>query len=390
VAACAWRSGVGARLGLARALLSGLTAAAVLPDLVRPLGGDVTTCVSLGALFALGALASELPSALSSRLPPRTWLMRAGTVQAFGLLGMALSPSLSWLRAATAVVGLGAGMCTGAEARASVALGGDAVAVARAEVWAALGKAAACLVTASFATACGLGARRTLVLTAALALVGAALARTLGGLSQTTTELARGPASRPREGSERRRVLSLGPVALVLGIAAMTLAARGTDQVDAFAVARFGLVASAAMLTGKGLVARMLAPTLTTSSLHGAALAALLAALGLSWAARWPSAFALPCVALACGVVGGAAAASRGVLFARIGVERVAHVAATEATLRRLSVAAAALLLPPALRARGMFGPHLAIAGVALVGAAAVMVPRAVRTVLGRPRFFPS
>lgn len=377
----------GSRLALSRALLSGLTTAALLPELVRARGGDARTCLQLGALFAVGTLASELPSALLAQASPegapRTWLVRAGLVQAVGLLGMAYAGDLTALGAAIVLVGIGAGMCTGAEARASLAIGGDARSIARLEVLSSLGKAVACLAIALLASVGQLPTRTTILFTVTTTLLGAALSRGLPDVVASAhgdpraTRLTR--ATRPMD--ERRRALSLGPIALVVGVAALTLAARGTDPIDAFAIGTSGgLFASAALLTGKGLVARMLAPSLVAPRLRGAAVASVVAALALALVARAPAGIGLPIVALACGVAGGAAAAARGVLFARLGAERVGGVAAIEATVRRVAVASAALLLSPALGAQGWLGPYAVAGAVAIFGAFAVVTPAAARS----------
>lgn len=365
----------GSRLALSRALLSGLATAALLPDLVRTHGGDAATCLHLGALFAVGTLASELPSALlvDRESEPRAWLSRAGIVQSIGLFGMVLSRDLPMLAASVVVVGLGAGMCTGAEARASVAIGGDARTVARLEVFSALGKAAACLAIALIASISGLSSRATILVSIAVTLLGSLLARGLPDGTVTS-----GRRCEPRDAGDRRRAWSLGPISLVLGVAALTLVARGTDPLDAFASG--GLLASAALLSGKGLVARAIAPSLAHARLHGAALAAVLAAIPLALAVRLPTPWVLPIIALACGVAGGAAAAARGVLLTRLGSHRVGTVAALEATVRRVALASTALLLAPALRTHGWIGPYAVAGTIALIGAMAVVTPGAVRT----------
>lgn len=371
----------GPRLALSRALLSGLATAALLPELVRVRGGDAATCLHLGALFAVGTLASELPSALLADRDssPRMWLQRAGVVQTIGLVAMAFAGDLFSLGAAIVVVGIGAGMCTGAEARASLAIGGDARSIARLEVLAALGKAATCLLIALLASVGGLAARTTILLSAVLTLVGVMLARTL------PDEVAAHGRRRGARTDDRRRGLSLGPISLIFGVAALTLVARGTDPLDAFAVTTRGggLLACALLLSGKGLVARAIAPSLAHARLHGAALAAVLAAAPLALVVRFPAEWALPVIGLACGVAGGAAAAARGVLLARLGARRVGTVAAIEATVRRVALASTALILAPALRTHGWVGPYAVAGTIAVLGGLAVVTPGAIRTVVG-------
>lgn len=364
---------------MSRALLSGLATAALLPELVRARGGDAATCLHLGAAFALGTLASELPCAL---LPgrPSQWLARAGVVQALGLLGMALSPDLGSLFASVVLVGAGAGMCTGAEARASLAIGGDAPSIARLEVLSALGKAAACLAIAVIASMLRLSAEASVMLSVLLASTGVLLVRGLpAGEAHGRRRAVRDD---PDAIVDRRRALSAGPVLLVLGVAALTLVARGTDPLDAWAITTRGggLLACAALLAGKGLVSRFVAPTLARPRLRGAGLAALLVAIPLVLVVHLPSAWFLPIVGLGCGIAGGAAAAARGVLLSRLGSHRAGVVAALEATVRRVALATTALVLTPALHARGWLGPYAVTGLVAVLGAFAVVLPSVVRS----------
>lgn len=373
------------RLALARALLGGMATAALLPDLVRARGGDAATCLHLGALFAVGTLLSELPAAVFGDRDARVtganaWLMRAGIVQAIGLLAMAAAPDLLALALAVVVVGVGAGLATGAEARATLAVARHAHAearessraVARFEVIAVLGKTATCFAVALLAVLTGMGTRAAIVVSAGVVLIGALLARTVG-----VEVIADGRRHAARDGmTDRRRPWSIGPVALLGAVAALSLVARGTDPLDAFAVAtRGGLLAAAALLAGKGLVARAIAPSI--ARVHGVALAAVVAAVPLSFAARLPSGIMLPIVALACGVAGGAAAAARGLLLVRLGPARVGTGAAIEATVRRIAIASAALILAPTVRANGFVGPYAIAAAVAVIGGAAALLPRA-------------
>ncbi|MBI2389967.1 MAG: hypothetical protein HYV09_10290 [Deltaproteobacteria bacterium] len=373
------------RLALARALPGGMATAALLPDLVRARGGDGATCLHLGALFAVGTLLSELPAAIFGDRDARVngagaWLVRAGVVQAVGLLAMAAAPDLSALALAVIVVGVGAGLATGAEARATLAVvhqarataRDDARAVARFEVLAVLGKTATCFAVALLAVATGMGTRAAIVVSAGVVLIGALLARTVD-----VDVIAHGRRRAARDGmTDRRRPWSIGPLALLAAVAALSLVARGTDPLDAFAVAsRGGLLAAAALLAGKGLVARAIAPSI--ARVHGVALAAVVAAVPLAFAARLPSGAMLPIVALACGVAGGAAAAARGLLLVRLGPARVGTGAAIEATVRRVAVASAALILAPTVRAHGFVGPYALAAAVAVIGGAAALLPRA-------------
>lgn len=368
----------GRRLTLARALLGGSATAAMLPELVRALGGDAATCLHLGALFAVGTLGSELPAAMLGDRDgeARVWLRRAGLVQAVALAAIALSPDLLSLALSVTLAGVGAGLATGAEARAALAIGRDARAVARLEVAALLGKGTACFALALLATAVGIGARGAVMLSGALCVIASFLASSVRG-GDRVREVARG-RRRDGRGGDRRNWLSIGVVALVAGVAALSLVARGTDALDAFTVTARGggLLACAAILTAKSGIARALAPSIARARMNGVAFAAVLAALPLIVAPHLPSAWVIPVVALACGIAGGAAAAARGVLLVRLGSSRVGTGAAIEATVRRIAVALGAMVLAPIVRAHGAVGPYALAGGIAVVGCVCVLLPR--------------
>jgi len=370
----------GRRLTLARAFLGGSATAAMVPQIVRALGGDGATCLRLGALFAVGTLGSELPAALLGDRDgeARVWLRRAGFVQALALLGIALSPNLAALAAAVTLAGVGAGLATGAEARAALAIGRDARSVARLEVIALLGKGTACFAIALIATALGVGARSAVALSAALCVVAAFLASTVRS-GDRVREVESGRRRDDRAG-DRRKWTSIGVLALVFGVAALSLASRGTDALDAFTVTAGGggLLACAAILTAKGAIARALAPSIARARMVGVAFAAAVAALPLIVAPRLPSAWILPMVALACGIAGGAAAAARGVLLVRLGATRVGTGAALEATVRRVAVVLGALVLAPMVSVQGAMGPYTVAGGIAIVGGLFVLVPRGI------------
>lgn len=367
----------GRRLTLARAFLGGSATAAVLPEIVRSLGGDAATCLHLGALFAVGTLGSELPAALLGDRDgeSRAWLRRAGMVQAAALVAIALSPDLFSLALAVVLAGVGAGFATGAESRAALAIGRDARTVARLEVIALLGKGTACFAIALLATGLGIGARGAVSLSAMLCVAAAFVASTVRA-GDRVHAVADG-RRRDRRGGDRRSWISVGVVSLVGGVAALTLVARGTDTLDAFTVTARGggLLACAAVFTAKGAVARALAPSIARARMTGVALAAAVAALPLVVAPRLPVAWAIPTVAIACGVAGGAAAAARGVLLVRLGAARVGTGAAIEATVRRVAVALGALLLAPVVRTNGALGPYALTGAIALLGGLLVLVP---------------
>ena len=371
----------GKRLTLSRALLGGSATAALLPELVRRHGGDAATCLHLGALFALGTLASELPAAIFGDRDgeARSWLRRAGFVQALALLGLAMAPDMFCIGVAVIVAGIGAGLATGAEARAALAIGGDAQAVARLEVAALLGKGTACFAIALLATALGIGARGAVGASAVLCVAAAYVASSIEG-GDRVHAVARGRRNTDR--GDRRSWRSVGVIALVVSVASLSLVARGTDPLDAFNVAARGggLLACAALLTGKGVIARVLAPSIARGRLSGVAIAAGIAALPLLAAPRLPTIVMIIVVAIACGVAGGAAAAARGVLLVRLGAARVGTGAAVEATVRRVAVAMAALVLAPAVRGHGMIGPYAVAGTVAVIGAIAVLLPHGVIT----------
>jgi hypothetical protein len=372
----------GKRLTLARALLGGSATAALLPDLVKRHGGDAATCLHLGALFAIGTLASELPAAILGDRDgeARSWLRRAGFVQALALLGLAFAPDMLSIAAAVVVAGIGAGLATGAEARAALAIGGDARSVARLEVLALLGKGTACFAIALLATALGIGARGAIAASAFLCVAASYVASSIEG-GDRVCEVAHG--RRKADRGDRRSWRSIGVIALVVSVAALSLVARGTDPLDAFAVASRGggLLACAALLTGKGVIARMLAPSIARGRMNGVAVAAAIAAVPLLAAPSLTTVVMLVAVAIACGVAGGAAAAARGVLLVRLGAAHVGTGAAIEATVRRVSVALAALVLAPAVRAHGMVGPYALAGTIAVVGGLAVLLPRGVTTI---------
>ncbi len=391
---------VGARrLTLARALLGGTATAAALPEIVRALGGDAGTCLRLAALFAIGTLASELPAAvLGDRAgEARSWLRRAGVVQALGLVGLALAPTLPWVALAVVVIGFGSGLSTGAEARASLSVGlhsGESSArpaaarVAQLEVVALLGKGTACCAVAIVAASCGLGARGAIAVAAVLALVAAFVSSTLrvGDRVHTVPRGRRRDARADADAQERdrRRSTSVGVIALVAGVAALTLAARGTDALDAFAISARGgtLVACAALLGAKTLIARALAPSIARARLHGVAIAGLVAAAPLFVAASSSEEVRLVAIAVACGIAGGAAAAARGVMLVRLGPLRVGTGAAVESTLRRIVLAVAAMVLAPVVAEHGLASPYVAASIAASVaatlGAIAVLLPRTI------------
>jgi hypothetical protein len=370
----------GRRLTLARAMLGGSAAAAMLPTIVRSHGGDAVMCLHLGAFFAVGTLVSELPAALlgDREGEARVWLRRAGLVQALALIAIALAPDVFSLAMAVVVAGIGAGLATGAEARASLAIGRDARSVARLEVVALLAKGTACFAIALLATALGIGARGAVMFSASLCVVAAFVASTVRA-GDRVRDVARGRRREDRPG-DRRSWISIGVLALVGGVAALSLVARGTDALDAFTVTTRGggLLACAAILTAKGAIARALAPSIARARMNGVAFAAALAALPLIVAPRLPAAWIIPTVALACGIAGGAAAAARGVLLVRLGASRVGTGAAIEATVRRLAIAFGALCLAPVVRTHGAIGPYAIAGAIAIVGGLLVLVPRGV------------
>lgn len=369
----------GKRLTLARSLLGGSATAALLPEIVKRHGGDAATCLHLGALFALGTLASELPAAIFGDRDgeARSWLARAGWVQALALSCLAFAPDLFSLGIAVVLAGIGAGLATGAEARAALAIGRDAQSVARLEVVALLGKGTACFAIALLATALGIGARGALFVSALSCVVAGRVALSLRA-GDTVCDVANGRRHSTR--GDRRSWRSVGVIALVASVAALSLVARGTDPLDAFTVAARGggLLGCAALLTAKGVIARALAPSIARSRLSAVALAAAFAAVPLMFASRLPGILMLVAVALACGVAGGAAAAARGVLLVRLGAARVGTGAAIEATVRRVAVALAALVLAPVVRAHGLVGPYALAGTIAILGGAAVLLPHGV------------
>lgn len=367
----------GKRLTLARALLGGSATAALLPEIVKRHGGDAATCLHLGALFAVGTLASELPAAIFGDRDgeARSWLRRAGYVQALALVTLALAPDLFSLALAVVMAGIGAGLATGAEARAALAIGRDAQSVARLEVAALLWKGTACFAIALLATALGIGARGALLASAVLCVIASHVVGSLRP-GDAVAHVANG--RRQEQRGDRRSWRSIGVIALVVSVASLSLVARGTDPLDAFTVAARGggLLGCAALLSAKGLIARALAPSIARGRLSAVAIAAVLAALPLLVATQLPMLAMIVTVAIACGIAGGAAAAARGVLLVRLGAQRVGTGAAIEATVRRVSVALAALVLAPAVRAHGIVGPYAIAGTVAVVGGLAVLIPR--------------
>ncbi len=368
----------GKRLTLARALLGGSATAALLPEIVKRHGGDAATCLQLGALFAIGTLSSELPAAIFGDRDgeARSWLRRAGYVQALALVAFALAPDLFSLSLAIVLAGVGAGLATGAEARAALSIGRDAQSVARLEVAALLGKGTACVAIALLATALGIGARGAILASAVLCVVAARVAGSLAP-GDAVVQVANGRRlGEPR--GDRRSWRSVGVIALVVSVASLSLVARGTDPLDAFTVAARGggLLGCAVLLTAKGVIARALAPSIARGRMNAVALAATLSAVPLLIAPRLPALVMLVTVAIACGIAGGAAAAARGVLLVRLGRERVGTGAAIEATVRRVAVALAALVLAPVVRAPGLVGPYALAGTIAILGGAAVLVPR--------------
>jgi hypothetical protein len=382
------------RLTLVRALLGGGATAALLPWIVGGVGGDASACLRLGAAFAVGTLASEVPSAIvgDRRGRARPFLVAAGVAQAIGLVAVAMAASLPALTAAVALLGVGAGLSTGAEGRASLSIGGDARAVARLEVSALLGKGFVACATAIVATLIAGGpapercARVAVVLAAVAAVLAAAVASTLrcGDRVHVVPRGRRdarrrtGPGSDER--SDRRRWFSSGVVALIAAVAALGLAARGTDTIDAFAVVSHGsgVIAGAAILASKGIVARLLAPHLARKRLAGVALAAFAAALLLTFAAFSTGFSLLFVIALACGLAGGASAAGRGLLLARVGADRAGLAAALEATLRRAAIAAGAWTLAGwKIASATSIGasPYFGAACVACLGGLVVLCP---------------
>jgi hypothetical protein len=371
-----------------RALLGGGATAALLPWIVGALGGDASACLRLGAAFALGTLASEVPAAIvgDRHGRARPFLVAAGVAQAIGLTTVALASSLVSLTAAVVLLGVGAGLSTGAEGRASLSIGGDARAVARLEVSALLGKGFVACVTAIAATLLSGGpapaqcARVAVALAAVAAILAAVVASTLRcGDRVHVVRRGRRDARRIAR-SDRRRWSSSGVVALIAGVAALGLAARGTDTIDAFAVVSrgSGVIAGAAILASKGVVARLLAPHLTRTRVVGVAFAAFGAALLLLGAA-FPTGFSLLFViAVACGLAGGASAAGRGLLLARVGADRAGLAAALEATVRRAAIAAGAWALAGwKITSATSIGasPYFGAACVACLGGLVVLSP---------------
>ena len=377
------------RLTWVRALLGGGASAALLPWIVRELGGDATTCLRLGALFAIATLSSEVPAALAGDRSGRArpWLARAGVVQALGLAIIAAAPSLFVVAIGVVVVGVGAGLSTGAEGRASLAIGRDARGVARLEVEALLGKGTACCAIAIVAVAFGLGARGAIAVSACGTLLAAALASTLrcADRVQSTRRGRRDPQRAPRaeeRRGDRRAFRSIGVIALIVAVASLNLASRGTDSIDALALLHGSgpgtILACAAVFAAKGGIARTLAPLVTRGRLWGVALAAVVSVF-LFWSAtRATDHFVLLNVAIACGVAGGASAAARGTLLSRIGARRAGIGAAIEATARRVALAIGALALAPLVHGGVSGNTYVGCAMVALIGGLAALAPRVI------------
>jgi hypothetical protein len=383
------RLGPGAnRLIAVRALLGGGASAALLPWVVQSLGGDGRTCLHLGALFALGTLATELPAArLGDRDGrARRWLAWSGLVQALGLTLAAFAPSIGWLCIAVTAIGMGAGLATGAEGRAALSIGRDARGIARLEVASLLGKGTFCCAIAVVAVMAQVGARGAIAFSAGGALVAAALATTLrsGDRARTTP---RGRRARVRQG-DRRAAWSFGVVALMVAVAGLSLAARGTDSIDAFSVISqgSGIVVCAAILAAKSVIARLLAPVLAAFRVVGVAVAAAIVAMPLAFVPRLPGVWVLVDLTLACGVAGAAAAAARGILLARVGPDRAGIASAIEATARRAALAIGALLLAPIAHDTLTTSPYVVAGIAAILGGLAALTPRIVTIVRRRLR----
>ena len=378
-----------ARLTAVRALLGGGVSVAVLPWIVAARGGDGRDCLRLGALFAVATLASELPAALAGDRSGRArpWLACAGLVQALGLATIALGGSFAALAWGVVVVGVGAGLSTGAEGRAALSIGRDARGIASLEVSALLGKggvacASAVLATLARAGASGLEVARTAIALSALgALLAALIATTLrsGDRVRGTSSGRRDPRRMREERIDRRRWGSFGVLALIVAVSALSVAARGTDTIDALGALQRGggVLLCALVLAAKGVIARLLAPAIARRRVHGIAVAAAAATLPLALAPRLGSAWLLVDVAIACGLAGAAAAAARGVLLARVGPARAGVGVAIEASVRRLAMAAGALGLA-ALGAPSLHGgsPYLGASCAALLGGLAALAPR--------------
>ena len=361
-----------------RSLLGGGASAALLPWVVQSLGGDGRTCLHLGALFAVGTLVSELPAAhLGDRDGrARHWLAWSGLVQAIGLAIAAFAPSIAWLSIAVLFIGVGAGLATGAEGRAALSIGRDARGIARLEVAALLGKGSFCCVIAVVAVMAQVGARGAIAFSACGTLLAAMMAMTLrtGDRARATP---RGRRARVRVG-DRRASWSFGVLALMVAVAALSLAARGTDSIDAFSVISqgSGIVVCAAILAAKSVIARVLAPVLARFRVVGVAVAAAVVALPLAFVPRLPGVWVLVDLTLACGVAGAAAAAARGILLARVGPDRAGIASAIEATVRRGALAIGALLLAPAAHDAMTSSPYVGAGIAAVIGGLAALTPR--------------
>ena len=376
------------RLISVRALLGGGASAALLPWVVQSLGGDGRTCLHLGALFAIGTLVTELPAArLGDRDGrARRWLAWSGLVQAIGLTIAAFAPSIAWLSIAVLLIGMGAGLATGAEGRASLSIGRDARGIARLEVAALLGKGTFCCVIAVIAVMAHVGARGAIAFSACGTLFAGMLAMTLRSGDRARTTL-RGRRARVRPG-DRRASWSFGVLALMVAVAALSLAARGTDSIDAFSVISqgSGIVVCAAILAAKSVIARVLAPLLACYRVVGVAVAAAIVAMPLAFVPRLPGVWVLVDLTLACGVAGAAAAAARGILLARVGPDRAGLASAIEATARRAALAIGALLLAPVAHDAMTSSPYVGAGIAAVIGGLAALTPRIATLVRRRLR----
>jgi hypothetical protein len=194
----------------------------------------------------------------------------------------------------------------------------------------------------------------------------------------------RGRRARIRPG-DRRASWSFGVLSLMVAVAALSLAARGTDSIDAFSVISqgSGIVVCAAILAAKSVIARVLAPLLACFRVWGVAVAAAIVALPLAFVPRLPGVWVLVDLPLACGVAGAAAAAARGILLARVGPDRAGIASAIEATARRAALAIGALILAPGAHDAMISRPYVGAGIAAIIGGAAALTPR-VMTIVRR------
>ncbi len=370
------------RLTVVRALLGGGASAALLPWIIGPLGGDSGTCLRLGALFGLAALATEIPAArFGDRLGrARPFLVLAAMAQTIGLLAIARAASLPWVAFGVVLTGVGAGLATGAEARASLAIGRDARRVARIEIAALLYKGTLACVLAGLAIVLHVGVSGAMILAAAGTMLAGCLASTL----RVADRVHRAPSGRRTElrAGDRRSLLSAGTIGLVGAICALGIAARGTDTIDAYALvgddaaraslAAAGMLACAGVLAAKGVMARILSAAFTHARLLRIAIGATLAAAPLLVASHLSPNALFVILPLACGTAAAAAAAARGVLLSRAGASRAGFVSAIESTLRRVGLGVFALAIGNSGQA------YFCVGVIALIGAAFAMIPRLV------------